>query len=352
LNWDDLSLSEILVVSVVVVEVIVILAALISLGFLRRRAVSREAKYDRARSELSDLMPELAGENGDAARVKVLAAVQRLGLDSGRRLLTELAEFVTLDHARELARVFIDGGFAAASASDARKRPWERMRCIREARALGDPANVLSTLVADALPDVRMASFEALCSLGRAEEGLVSLPEIAKDGRLARTRAVDALATAEPLPLEPLIGLASAESADIRLVAIGALGRAGAIDAIEVIIDAVTDSDVEVRIEALRALAELDDPIALPASLRALEDEFWEVRSAAVSTAARLGGDGAANPIAKLLDDSAEWVRHNAALALTRCGPMGAVSLREAAARGNENASSALAEHRLATEGA
>jgi hypothetical protein len=335
-SWDALSLSEILVIAVVLIEVLIILVALISLGVLRRRSVSREARYDRARSEVSDQMPELAGDNADAARVKILAATQRLGVDSGRRLLTELAEFVTLEHARELARVFVDGGFAAASASDARKRPWERMRCIREARALGDPANVLTSLVADTLP----------------EEGLVSLPAIAKDGRLARTRAVDALASAEPLPLEPLTGLASAPEADIRLVAIGALGRAGAIDAIEVIIDAVTDSDVEVRIEALRSLAELDDPIALPASLRALDDEFWEVRSAAVSTAARLGGDGAANAIAKLLDDTAEWVRHNAALALTRCGPMGTVSLREAAARGNENASSALAEHRLATEGA
>lgn len=352
MSLDQLSLSEIIVILVVVIEVLIVLAALIALGVMRRRAIGREARYDRARNEVSEAMPELTGDDPAQARARIKAAVSRIGLDSGRRLLTELAEFMTLEHATELAAIFGELGFAAASAGDARKRPWERMRCIREARALGDPANVLESVVRDTLPDVRLAAFEALCSLGRAEAAMVSLPEIVKDGRLARTRAIDALASADPLPLEPLIGAAHGETGELRQVAIGALGRSGSTDAIEVLIDAVTDADVEVRIEALRALQALDDPVALPAALRALQDEFWEVRSAAVATAGTLGGDGAAKDIAKLLDDDAEWVRHNAALALTRCGPLGTAALREAAARGNENASSALAEHRLATEGA
>ncbi|MCB9738870.1 MAG: HEAT repeat domain-containing protein [Deltaproteobacteria bacterium] len=352
MSIDQLSLSEIIVIVVVILEMLIVFAALIALGVMRRRAIGREARYDKARNDISEAMPELTGDNPDAARARVKAAATRVGVDSGRRLLTELSEFMTLDHARELAGVFTELGYAAVSAGDASKRPWQRMRCIREARALGDPAQILAKLVKDELPDVRLSSFEALCSLGRAEEGMVSLAAICKDGRLARTRAIDALANADPLPLEPLIGAAHGETAELRLVAVGALGRAGATDAIEVVIDAVTDADVEVRIEALRALQALDDPVALPAALRAMKDEFWEVRSAAVATAASLGGDGASKDIARLLDDEAEWVRHNAALALTRCGPLGTASLREAAARGNENASSALAEHRLATEGA
>ncbi len=352
MNFDHLSTTEWIVLVVVILEVVIVFAALFTLLFMRRRSIGREQRYDLARRELTEVMPELSGDAPDAAHARALAIVNRLGAESGRRLLTELAEFVTLDHAKALARVFVEAGFAAVSAAAARRQPWERNRCIREARALGDPANVLAELVQDKLSDVRLSSFEALCALGRASEGLVSLAAIAKDGRLARTRAIDALSATEPLPIQELATLSHDPDGELRLIAVGALGRSNSEDVVDVVVDAVTDVDIEVRIEALRGLAELDDPTALPAVLRALRDEFWEVRSAAVSTAAKLGGDGSASAIAPLLDDSAEWVRHNAALALTRCGPQGTAALREAAARGNENASSALAEHRLATEGA
>ncbi len=352
MNFERLTTTEFIVLIIVAIEVFIVFAALIALLIMRRRSIGREQRYDRARRELSDLMPQLTEEEGENAHVRAVAIVRGLGPDSGRRLLTELAEFVTLDHAKPLARVFIESAFGAVSAAAARRQAWERNRCIREARALADPADVLSSLVRDTLPDVRLSAFEALCALGRAQEGLVSLSAIAKDGRLARTRAIDALAATDPMPVEDLAEASRTGDADLRLISVGALGRSNVEGALELVIHAVTDEDVEVRIEALRGLAELDEPAALPAVLRALTDEFWEVRSAAVSTAAKLGGDGAAQPIAKLLDDPAEWVRHNAALALTRCGAQGTAALREAAARGSENASSALAEHRLATEGA
>lgn len=352
MNFDHLSTTEWIVLIVVALEVIIVFAALFTLLFMRRRSIGREQRYDQARRELTEIMPELSSDTPDDAHARTLTIVNRLGAESGRRLLTELAEFVTLDHARALARVFVEAGFAAVSAAAARRQPWERNRCIREARALGDPANVLAELVRDQLSDVRLSSFEALCALGRASEGLVSLSAIAKDGRLARTRAIDALSATVPLPIQELTALSHDADGELRLISVGALGRSNSDDVVDVVVDAVTDVDIEVRIEALRGLAELDDPAALPAVIRALRDEFWEVRSAAVSTAAKLGGDGSASAIAPLLDDSAEWVRHNAALALTRCGPQGTAALREAAARGNENASSALAEHRLATEGA
>ena len=352
MTLDQLSLPELIVVIVVAIEVLIVVSAIVTLLVVRRRAIGREQRYDRARSELSEIIQELGGPNDADARQRAFAAVRRLGTDSARRLLTELGEFLTIDLVEPLATIFNEAGLSDASAAGSRSRPWERLRVIREARALNDPAQLLSDLIKDESPDVRLAAFEALCALGRADEALVSLRGIANEGRLVRMRAVDALAASEPFPLLQLKNLAESDSASLRLVTVGALGRAASVEAHEVVVAAVTDSDIEVRIEALRALRDMEDRAALPACIAALQDEFWEVRSAAVGTVADLGGDGAAEHLGPLLDDNAEWVRHNVSLALRRCGAAGLAVLRESAARGNDSASSALAEHRLITEGA
>lgn len=353
MNLDTLSFGEFVVLVIVIIEVIIVLVTLFALIFLRRRAVTREERYDHARRDLSDAMPDLDGtpEQQAAATAKAKAVIAMLGPEHARRLLTELAEFVSIEHAAPLSRLFVDAGLVSASLAMAKARPWERLRVVREARALNDPGDVLRRLVKDPEPDVHISAFEALCALGRADEALVALRDIAKDGRLARMRAVDSLASTDPLPLTQLINLAEHGDDELRQMTVGALGRSGAREAIDTIIAALTDEYVEVRIEALRALKEMEDASALTACLAALKDEFWEVRSAAVGTCAALGGAGAAADISRLLDDSAEWVRHNASLALGRCGPAGLSALRQAAARGNENASAALAEHRLTTEG-
>jgi len=351
LSWlDGLSTAEFIVVIIVVVQVLIVVFGLLGLVFLRRKAINSEERYEQARRRLSELIPELESGN-NAAKSEANRLLRRLGPDNSRRLLTELAEYMTIESATPLAELFIAAGLAEASKSLVTKRAWERLRAIREARALNDPSDMLASLVKDGLPDVRIAAFEALCALGRAEEALVALRPISQEGRLVRTRAIDSLAATEPLPLRQLANLSESDDPQIRYICIGALGRSGRREAIDVIISGVTDADVEVRIESLRALKEMDDTSALPACLSALKDEFWEVRSAAVGTCAELGGEGAAGDIAKLLADPAEWVRHNAAVALGRCGATGLAYLRQAAAEGNENASSALAAHRLTTEG-
>ena len=218
---------------------------------------------------------------------------------------------------------------------------------IREARALHDPARLLAGLVRDEVPDVRLGSFEALCALSRADEAVAAIPLLAQDGRLNRVRAIDAMSTASPLPVQALVELSNSEVADVRQIVVAVLGTARVRQAVQVVVHAVTDPDAEVRIQAVKGLREMNDPSALPVCLSALQDERWEVRSEAARTCGMLGGGGAAESIAVLLDDEAEWVRHNASLALSRCGPAGIAALRAAAARGNDSASSALAEARL-----
>ncbi len=327
------------------------LVGLLSLIVVRRRSVAKEEAYDSARNEMTALLPELDGPDPEPAKAKAVRICRRIGPDQARRLLTELAEYMTIESAAPLAEVFVTVGLAKWTLAMAAKRPWQRLRTIREARALNDPGDVLDKLVKDGQPDVRISAFEGLCALGRADEGLFALRKIVNDGRLVRTRAIDSMAATEPLPIRQLANMSEASDPLLRYVCIGALGRAGCREALDVIIGGVTDSDVEVRIEALRSLKELGDSSALTTCLGALKDEFWEVRSAAVGTCAELGGEGAAAEISKLLDDEAEWVRHNASVALGRCGATGQAHLRQAAANGNENAQSALATLRLSTEG-
>ncbi len=349
--FGRLSFGEFVVLIIVVFEIAIIVATLLLLLVMRRRAISREESHERARKEIADELANILDANDEGLHQRMLRLIRGLPADIARRLLTELAEYVPVESVGGLRRLYLESGLAEAARASALKRPWERLRVIRESRALNDPVDQLAELIKDDSPEVRLAAFEALCGLGRSEEALVALRLIAEDGRLSRLRVVEALAIAEPFPVEALRDLAKTDRAELREVIMGAFGRAHAREALDTLIEGVTDEDVEVRIQALRSLDEIGDPAALPACLSALNDEFWEVRSAAVRTCASLGGEGAAEAIAKLLDDDAEWVRHNGALALSRCGAQGLAALRAAAARGNSNASSALAEHRLSAEG-
>ena len=343
---------EIVVTITVILEVLIVFVAIVGLVVLRRRAIQRERRYDVARDELSRLV-ELFGTSEEAdAQDRAVTVVRRLSRDSGRRLLVEIGEFLTLDHVKPLVVVYIRCGFDSDARGDAGRRPWERLRVVREARALGDPAALLLQLLDDEQPDVKLGAFEAICAVGRANEGMRTLEAIATYGRLARMRAIDALAASEPVPVELLKAMTESDVAEARLIAVGALGRSGSSAATDTIVDAATDDDVEVRIEALRSLKELGDRRALSVTLACLKDEFWEVRSAACGVVAELGGNGAAQHLGPMLDDHAEWVRHNAALALRKCGPAGIAKLRQFAAEGNASASSALAEYRILAEGA
>lgn len=350
MNWDlgPLSFSELVIMVFVALELLIVAIAIVALIIVRGRAMRNEASIDGARRNLTEALQRIGPGGDPQAEVQALAALGALTKDHARRLLTELAESAGPGGARVLEDLYAKANLAAEARANAASRPWERLRVIREARALSDPARLLSGLVRDPVPDVRLGAFEALCSLGRADEALVAVPHLAQDGRLNRVRVIDSLSTSKPLPERDLIGMIHAEQPEIRQIVVATLGIARVRAGVPAIVNAVTDPDAEVRIQALRALRELNDGSVLPTCLAALKDDRWEVRSEAARTCAALGHGGAADAIAKLLDDEAEWVRHNTSIALTRCGPSGIAALRAAAARGNESASSALAEARMA----
>lgn len=346
-----LTLPELLIILFVALELVVVVIALVAMLIVRNRTIRRERAMNNTRNQLLEAVQRMTGAEPDpTARSKALAALGQLSRDHARRLLTEMAELAGPHGTSAFEELYVTASLSVEARANAVARPWERLRVIREARALHDPARLLTGLVRDEVPDVRLGAFEALCALSRADEAVAAIPLLASDGRLNRVRATDAMATASPLPVQALVELSSSELAEVRQIVVAVLGTARVRQAVQVVVRAVTDPDAEVRIQAVKGLREMNDAASLPVCLSALQDERWEVRSEAARTCAVLGGGGAAEAIAVLLDDEAEWVRHNASIALTRCGPAGMACLRASAARGNESASSALAESRLAVQ--
>ena len=347
-SLDSLTFTQLIIVIFVAIELVVVAVALVAMIWVRARAIQREQVYANARRDLLHCVQMMTGIHPNpAAKPRAVTILSSLTRDHARRLLTEMAEEAGREGAIPFEELYGAVNLGAEARANANARPWERLRAIREARALSDPARLLKGLSLDQVPDVRLGAFEALCSLGRADEAVAGLPLLADDGRLNRMRAIDALVASTPLPQAAMIELARSQSTAIRQIVVAVLGMARVREGVEVVIHAVTDVDAEVRIQAVKALREMRDASALAVVLSALDDERWEVRSEATRTAAVLGGGGAAEKIALRLDDSAEWVRHNAAIALSQCGPQGLSCLRAAAAKGNHGASNALAEARL-----
>ncbi len=350
-NWRLLTFSELMILVFVVIELVVVLLALVAMSYVRSSTMRRQMAYNAVRTRLIETIGQIGPEGDALLTQQCLAALATLSRDQQRRLLTEMAEYAgsggtTTDPI--FAQLFATSGLVHDARANAGARPWERLRAIREARAMADPAHLLARLVRDDVPDVRLGAFEALCSLGRADESLVALPALCQDGRLNRMRVIDSLAAARPFPGQELIGLCDSERADVRQVSVAALGQARQRGALEAIITAATDSDTEVRINALRALSELREQSTHDVCLHALADDRWEVRSEAAKALGVLAQPAAAESLGQALNDDSEWVRHNAALALVKCGPTGIAVLRAAAADGNSAAQSALAEARLA----
>ncbi len=350
IDWHQLTLTELVIFVFVILELVAVLVALVAMVWVRSSTMRRQSLYAAVKNRLIDVISRMQPENERESLQNCLAALTTLARDQQRRLLTELAEYAGGGGDQSdpvFAQLFVAAGLVPEARANAASRPWERLRVIREARALGDPAGLLDKMVRDSVPDVRLGAFEALCNLGRADEALVAIQVVATEGRLNRMRAIDALANARPFPTEQVIGLATSPAPEVRQVCVATLGQARQRSGLDTIITAVTDAETEVRIDALRALAEMKDPSTAQVLINALDDERWQVRSEAAKAAGVLASPAAVQALARVLDDEAEWVRHNAALALMKCGHPGMAALRAAAANGNTWAQSSLAEARL-----
>jgi HEAT repeat protein len=141
--------------------------------------------------------------------------------------------------------------------------------------------------------------------------------------------------------------------ATAKVLAIDALGRLGALTAVEELLELYDHSHLPIRIATLQALSRLCDPRSLSSVMLATTDQAWEVRAQAAIGLGRLGSHEGIGALQTLLTDEQWWVRYHAAQALVTLGHKGLLLLQATAEEGLPDAANmawgVLREKGLAT---
>ena len=115
--------------------------------------------------------------------------------------------------------------------------------------------------------------------------------------------------------LDPLIDALSNRKKQIRLHAATLLGAIGDPKAIPALIETLKDNNKLVRREASTALSRMGEPAVEPL-IETLNDEDWRVRGAAAWSLGNLNDERAIPALEKLLDDESGYVKQGAQSAI------------------------------------
>jgi HEAT repeat protein len=189
--------------------------------------------------------------------------------------------------------------------------------------------------------EIRIAALKGLVSCG----ALISIDTVldqAASGALLPSRLfadilrqVTAVRPAEAIEALGRVGLDSS----LKALLLDALGTSGDYAAVEALIEATADKDLDVRVAAVRALGVLMHPAAQMTVAVALANPYWQVRAAAAQAVGHAGFTRLAQALGLLLSDRQWWVRFRAGEALGRLGAAGLDELRQAVAGGRPVAS-------------
>lgn len=312
-----------------------LLAAISVLGMLllvvRRVLLNwRDARLVRRRGELSerllywlasesDLPPHVARRDQDILVDLVFELLRLVRGDSEAKLRTLLNDSGALD--RELAQ--LERGGRAARLKAAR-----RLAYFNDGRI----APLLRrTMAHDKRKDVRLAAASSLVEMNAIKDLAQFVRELGV-GTEEHSRILYFLFRKfGPGYVGQLVDLLQADVPDMaKALALDALGRSGAYEAIPVIAGYLDNPSLDIRSQALRALADLGHPLAADAVRRGLQDKAWPVRAAAAQAAGRIGLQESSESLKSLLDDDQWWVRHRAAEALFVLGGAARRFLEEA----------------------
>jgi HEAT repeat protein len=311
--------------ALVVMAVLILRRALLQARARRSRAVVRILQgkiFAFLGNEIDESALRRALAEADRRSVvDLLVRIDRLIRGDGLRRLVDLIRSLDLDTVlrRRLARPA--GADSVAAIHSLRLFPGaETERTLRQVVESGPGAAT------------RLAAAEVLVDLDAPLDAGRLVSSLAEAGGLesrASARVFRRLVSQHP---ELFLRLASA-AADVRqrVLALDALGEAGMLTALPVVLAAAGDPMVDVRAEAFRTLARLAHPAAAPAVRRGLADPAWEVRTQAARCAAAIGLTGLMADLEARLDDEVWWVRMRAAEALARLGEGGLAILRRRA---------------------
>ena len=237
-------------------------------------------------------LTRLANDGDQRVRYHAVAALGHMGGDAGVHASLEALSDETLS----IRRLAVEN-LGRCKARTAAPRLGEMLTSapsdlvpdvIRALGAIGDPGSVagLAPFVAHERWDIRRAAVEALGTIGGAE---------------AREILTGALAAEQPPDILPFV--------------IRAAGRAGATEAVPVLVQ-LLEHGGEVTIAGLSALGELKIESATAAILARLDDPSWEVQRAALRALARLGVSFPLHTLKPALSGEDLLLRHEAREAL------------------------------------
>ena len=292
--------------------------------FLRLSLLSfvRLGRTDEALSIYAKLNP--SGQSHDAALLRPLALAVITSRVRDQKEHVRIAAYTTLAELglQETAAI-LDDGLLDASVL-VRARAAEAIGKAGLARKSGALRRALS----DAMPTVRIAAMTALAE-AQATDLIPRFAEIARtDEGPESIFASSALYTmGQSERLADITGAATLPDADVRMAALGVLGRLKRPSSLAVLSQAVYDPNPSVRAFAAGALGEFGSPAGVAPLTHAIGDEVAMVRSVAAGSLGRLGIKDNRPLLHALTRDPSWQVRAGAAEGLLRLGDASAIQL-------------------------
>jgi len=145
-----------------------------------------------------------------------------------------------------------------------------------------------------------------------------------------RRRAANALGElGDKSAVEPLIQALKESDVQIRRAAAGALEKVGNAEAVEALIQSLKDTDKSVRMVSAKALGKIGDSRAVEYLIQALMDKEEDVRWYSAMALGEIGDQRALEPLTQALRDKSEIVRQYAQDALKKMKAMGKEMVEE-----------------------
>ncbi|MCP9472388.1 MAG: HEAT repeat domain-containing protein [Nitrospira sp.] len=245
----------------------------------------------------------------EAVRVAAYSALAELGLPETEPILED---------------GLLDSSIAVrARAVEAMGKAGLARRSGAPRRAMGDPAPTVRIAAINALGEAKAEDvIPKLLEIARKEEGPESIFACAALYRMGRTDKLTDISGAATLP-DP----------DLRMAAIGVLGRLKHRSSLAILSRAVYDPLPAVRAFAAGALGEFGSSDGVAPLLHAIGDEIAMVRGIAAASLGKVGGQDN-RPVLQALTRDASWqVRAGAVEGLLRLGDVSAIPLATDLAR-------------------
>lgn len=233
-----------------------------------------------------------------------------------------------------LVSVFLRRGTARRALYDLRSR--SRVKRARAAQVLGDlelrqAVPELCRLLTDRHAEVRVVAVRALGRIGdpaAAWRIIASLDQSDPVASLLATHTLVQLGPEAEVTLSAALDHPEARVRAVCLEALGLLGATGALDRVARVLR--EDSVLDVRVAAATNLGRLGTRGAVEPLTEALTPARpTALRSAAARALGDLGAPSAVEALVSMIDDEHYRVAHEAAHALRRLGPRGLRALRE-----------------------